>query len=72
MKQQNKSDFIGSVIGLFIVYILLGVMLHFVFDYDLLKTTKILVSVTILMGLVASLISAIVWFIFYVVNKIKQ
>ncbi len=72
MKPVKKGEFTGSVIGLLCVYVILGVLLHFVFGYDLLNSVRILATVTIVMLIVTILVIALVWLLFFVTRKIKR
>lgn len=72
MMRLKKDGLVGSFIGLLITYVLLGVMLHLIFRYDLLRTVKILTSVTLFMGAFAILVTVVVWLIFFVISKRKR
>jgi hypothetical protein len=72
MKKSGKSEFTGSIIGLFCIFVVLGVIYHFVLGHDLLNTVKLLAIQTILLIIVAVPVVVIVWLASFVISKFKQ
>ena len=42
MDQRKKGEIIGGCVGSLFVYVILGIILYFGYDYDILKYTKII------------------------------
>jgi hypothetical protein len=71
MSEQKKGEFIGSIIGLLIIYIVSGVI-YFVSGHDLLNTLKFLAIVTFILLLIGIPTSLVIVLVFFVSSKIKR
>lgn len=72
MKNPRKGEFTGSVIGLLCIYVVLGLIYHFVLGNDLLNTVKLLAIQTGLLIILAILVIGIAWFVSFVITKFKR